>query len=135
MQTFSRNVLVADDSVDVARRLCELLGEVGGVTVVGPAGDGTSALSLFHERRPDAAVLDVSMPGLDGIAVTRAIRAEGAPCLIVLCSNHADPSLRSAGLHAGADHFFHKTLELEALKAAIRQWIAGAAGPGTTDSG
>lgn len=127
-------VLVADDSPTIAGRLCEFVADLGAVEVIGPASDGGAALALFEQHRPHVALLDVSMPVLDGIQVARAMRATGWPCVIALCTNHVEPGLRAAGLAAGADHFFNKSLELDLIGDVISRKLADAARPRITDA-
>lgn len=126
----SPTVLVADDSAHIALLVSELVEEAG-ATVVGPAADGLEALRLYHEARPDAAVLDVQMPGMNGIDVVRSIRAaEASRCTIVVMTSHSEPEIRQQAMAAGADHFLLKGVDIERLLEivpALRPGPAGAA--------
>ena len=106
---------MADDTPAVARRVVELLREVDGVEVVGPVGDGSEALRMFHETAPACVVLDLNMPSLDGLGLLDAIRAEDTQCLLIVLTSHEEPSIRERCVAAGADRVFDKSGEVEAL--------------------
>jgi DNA-binding response OmpR family regulator len=99
-------VLVADDDEDILALLVFRL-ERDGYHVLA-ARDGDEALALAREHRPDAAVLDVAMPGLDGIDVTRALRAELEHTKILLLTARARREDLELGLAAGADSYITK---------------------------
>jgi DNA-binding LytR/AlgR family response regulator len=75
--------VVADDEVHAREEICYLLGEVGGVEVVGEADNGLDALTLIEARKPHAAFLDVQMPGLTGFEVARLLLERAVPTRIV----------------------------------------------------
>lgn len=101
-------VLVADDDADILDLVAFRL-ERAGLAVVS-ATDGERALRLARERLPEIAVLDVMMPALDGLAVTRALRAapETAGIAVVLLTAAAQEDDVARGLEAGADHYVTK---------------------------
>ena len=119
-----RRVLVADDTPAVARRVVELLREVEGVEVVGPVGDGSEALRMFHETAPACVVLDLNMPSLDGLGLLDAIRAEDTQCLLIVLTSHEEPSIRERCVAAGADHFLRKSREFEQVPVLVRAAFA-----------
>lgn len=108
-------VLIADDSTDTAERVADLLREIEGVELVGPACDGDEAVRMFNEHGPEVAVLDLNMPRRSGIEVLRAIRQQPTPCTVLILTSHDEPSLRAACLDAGADAFLHKTTDFELI--------------------
>ncbi len=122
-------VLVADDAVPVAALLGELLTEAGAL-VVGTAWDGAQALRLFEQTRPDAVVLDLERPLLNGLHVLRAIRAQvGLPRpLVIVMTTHGEPALREQCLAAGADHFLDKGTEFERLLEIVAAYTASRSG-------
>ena len=130
-----RLVLVADDSPIVAEALRELVEEAG-AQVLGPAADGTEALRLFLDGAPDIALLDVQMPGMTGIEVTRAIRAApgGERCLVIVVTSSREPEVRRHALAAGADHFLLKG-ELHRVVDLLSARNAGDAPPGAAPDG
>lgn len=113
-------ILVVDDSVVVAARVADLLGEAPGLEVVGIAHDGADALARRERLRPDALVLDLAMPGLDGFAVLARVRAADPGCVVVILSAFDEPSIRARCLADGADGFVAKTEPLDGLPELLR---------------
>ncbi len=113
-------VLVADDDPTFVLLLESLLGSIGCRSV--KAQDGQEALDLFRLRRPDLVVLDISMPGLDGVAVCQEIKSDPAsrltPVILISSSAGMDDHLR--GIAAGADDFFPKPFNPDRLAARVR---------------
>ena len=99
-------VLIADDDEDILALLAFRL-EREGYEVLA-ARDGEEALALARGRRPAVAVLDVAMPGLDGLAVARAIRADGLATRVVLLTARAREEDVRRGIAAGADGYITK---------------------------
>src|SRR4051794_38443735 len=93
------------------------------------AVDGRAALDALAERRPDAVVLDVAMPGVDGLEVTRRLRGAGeqVPVLMLTARDAIDD--RVAGLDAGADDYLVKPFALRELHARLRALLRRAGGP------
>ena len=118
-------VLIADDEPAILELIVHCLD--GLVEEVLRATDGEQALALALERRPDLAVLDVMMPKIDGLAVTRALRenAETRAVPIILVSAAVHDTDVQAGLDAGADRYMKKpfrTLDLRAqVEAALSE--------------
>jgi len=123
-------ILVVEDQPALARLLQKVLTEEG--FLVGVAFDGPSGRDAALEMTPDAVILDVGLPGLDGLAVCRAIRARGLKMpVIMLTARDAVPD-RVAGLEAGADDYVLKPFAFEELLARLRvhlQRSGVAAGP------
>src|SRR5881394_2522236 len=111
-------VLVADDDRAVREALERAL-QLAGYEVE-LAGDGDSALAAIERRTPDAAVLDVMMPGYDGLDVTRRLRREGNRVPVLLLTARDAVGDRVAGLDAGADDYLPKPFALEELLARLR---------------
>src|SRR5512146_3337211 len=83
-------VLLADDHAVVRAGIRQFLEYAGDIEVVAEAGDGREACKLADQRRPDVAVLDIQMPGLSGIDVTRWIRDQGLTCGILILTAYDD---------------------------------------------
>lgn len=117
--------LVADDMPAISSLVSDLLREAG-ADVVAQAFDGAEALQLFDACSPDAVVLDVEMPELNGFQVLQAIRAKerGTRCLAIILTAHSEHSMREQAYAAGADHFLHKSTELERLLKIVPEFIA-----------
>lgn len=120
-------VVVADDQQLVRAGLHRLLELDGGITVVGEAEDGPGALDIVRRERPDVALLDIRMPHLDGIEVTRRLAADpttAAVRVVVLTTFDIDEYIFAA-LRAGAGGFLSKTVGREELCRAVHVVAAG----------
>jgi two-component system, OmpR family, response regulator MprA len=111
-------VLLVDDDAPIRRMLERTLSAEG--YVVSAVADGGSALAHVERSVPDVIVLDVAMPGLDGLAVTRRLRAKRLPVPILLLTARDALEERVAGLDAGADDYLVKPFEIEELTARVR---------------
>ena len=112
------HVLVVDDDEDVRTSLERAL-RVSGFAVRG-AADGISALRAVAELPPDCVVLDINMPGMDGVAVVTALRALGHEVPVCVLSARDTVDDRVAGLEAGADDYLVKPFALDELIARLR---------------
>jgi two-component system response regulator PrrA len=112
------HVLVVDDDEDVRTSLERAL-RVSGFAVRS-AADGISALRAVAELPPDCVVLDINMPGMDGVAVVTALRALGHEVPVCVLSARDTVDDRVAGLEAGADDYLVKPFALDELIARLR---------------
>ncbi len=113
-------VVLVDDQAMIRSGLRLLLESEPGIEVVGEAGTGVEAVEVVHWRRPDIVLMDVQMPGLDGIEATRRIVATGeGPRVIVLTTFDVDEYVFGA-LQAGASGFLLKNAPADDLVEAIR---------------
>jgi len=119
-------VLIADDDPFATRMLTDRLGG-DDVMIVGTASDGDSAVDLTLELVPDLVLMDVSMPGCDGITATERIRARAPEVQIVVLSVNDDPELVLLALRAGAVGFLDKRIEIDALARAVHGIFRGEA--------
>src|SRR4051794_11393726 len=111
-------LLLVDDDPPIRRMLERTLGAEGYEIV--SAADGGAALAAVERSVPDAIVLDVSMPGVDGLAVTRRLRAKGLRVPILLLTARDAVHERIAGLDAGADDYLVKPFDVDELSARVR---------------
>jgi two-component system response regulator MprA len=111
-------VLVADDDRAIRASLVRAL-ELEGYTVTA-VPDGAAALDAARTDPPDVLVLDVMMPGIDGLTVCRVLRAERDRTPILMLTARTETSDRVAGLDAGADDYLPKPFELDELLARLR---------------
>jgi two-component system response regulator MprA len=124
------NVLVVDDEPAVRESLRRAL-ELEGYDVE-LAEDGEAALvRLENGGQPDAVILDVLMPGIDGLEVCRRLRARGSEVPILMLTARAEVDSRVAGLDAGADDYLPKPFALAELLARLRALMRRAGGDGT----
>jgi DNA-binding response OmpR family regulator len=117
-------IVVADDDADILDLVALTLERVG--HVVHRARDGEEALELVRRERPDLAVLDVSMPKLDGFELTRRLRDDPATTgvRIVLLTALVQDSDVSAGLDAGAHDYVRKPFSPEELQTRVAELLA-----------
>ncbi|WP_433826890.1 response regulator [Actinoplanes sp. CA-015351] len=117
-------VLLADDHALVRTGFRVILEMEEDISVVGEAADGERATELALRLRPDVVLMDVEMPGVDGLEATRRIAAAGGPSVLILTTFDRDDYLYAA-LQAGASGFLLKNGTPEALTEAVRVIAAG----------
>lgn len=102
-------LLIADDSATFRKRLLETVSQIPGVEIVRAAEDGTEALAAARSLLPDVAILDIQMPGVNGLEVLREIRQDLNGMVVIMLTNHADKQYEEKSLELGADYFFLKS--------------------------
>jgi DNA-binding NarL/FixJ family response regulator len=119
-------VLVVDDQELVRSGFCVILDAADGITVVGEAADGEAAVSQVAAHQPDVVLMDIRMPGMDGLAATRQITSgpSAAPRVVILTTFDLDDYVYEA-LRAGASGFLLKDSPRHDLIAAVRAAAAG----------
>lgn len=119
-------VLLADDQ-EMVRSGLRMILELAGIEVVGEAGDGAEAVALAAELKPDVVLMDVRMPGTDGIEATRRIVEADLPCrVVILTTFDLDMHVYDA-LVAGAAGFLLKDASAQQLVSAVERTVAGEA--------
>ena len=121
----SVRVLLADDQPLMLVGLAILIGDTEDLEVVGQAGNGHEAVHLVRELRPDVVVMDIRMPGMDGIEATRQATAEPDPPKVLVLTTFDDDEYVYGALRAGASGFLLKSMALDAILEAIRVVAAG----------
>lgn len=111
-------ILVAEDDVRLRKSLVAALVAVG--HEVSETGDGLEALGLLAGNTHHAGVLDITMPGMDGVSVIRAARAQGCGALLLLSTARGELGDKVGGLDAGADDYLVKPYSTEELLARLR---------------
>jgi DNA-binding NarL/FixJ family response regulator len=127
-------VLLADDQSLVRTGFTMILDAQPGIEVVGEAGDGAAAVTMARVLQPDVVLMDVRMPGTDGIAATAQITAERPATRVLILTTFDLDDYVHAGLRAGASGFLLKDVPAPDLVAAIRTVAAGESvlAPGAT---
>jgi two-component system response regulator NreC len=120
-------ILLADDHPILRTGLRTLLEQEPDMQVVGEAGDGGEAVTLAQRLQPDVIVMDISMPGLDGLEATRQVRSLGLRAQVLMLTVHAQERYLFPVLKAGAAGYLNKTAVDTELVAAIRTVAAGGA--------
>ena len=118
-------VVIADDQASVRQGLVLLLGGLPGINVVGAAADGEQALALVAEQQPDAILLDLHMPVLDGIGATRRLVAEHPGVAIVVLTTYADDNSVLEALQAGARSYLTKDADRTDIARALQAAAGG----------
>ncbi|PRY00933.1 response regulator transcription factor [Allonocardiopsis opalescens] len=118
-------VVVADDQSAVREGLVALLGLLDGVSVAGAAADGEQALRLVAEHRPDAVLMDLRMPVVDGVRATELIVQQYPDVAVVVLTTYADDESIAAALRAGARGYLTKNAGRAEIAAALHAAVAG----------
>jgi len=126
------SILIIDDEQPARDRLQRLVVDLPGFRVVGQAANGTDAMDQVRRLRPDVLLLDISMPGMDGMALARLLHDEGASPAIVFCTAYQDQALNA--FEVEAVDYVVKPVRAERLAAALekaRRFLGqnGAPGP------
>ena len=119
------NVVLADDHQVVRKGLRALLESERGITVLGEAGDGIEAVQVVEATKPDVLVVDITMPGLDGLNVARKVRKQVPQTQVVMLSMHAHEAYVLEALRNGALGYVLKDADVADLLLAIRRAAAG----------
>jgi DNA-binding NarL/FixJ family response regulator len=120
-------VVAADDQRVVREGLALLLSLLPGVEVVGTAADGNEALALVAQLRPDVVLMDLRMPGLDGMEATRRLRAEHQAVKVIVLTTYADDQSVVGALQAGADGYLTKDAGGDEIRQALERVLDGQA--------
>jgi DNA-binding NarL/FixJ family response regulator len=118
-------LVIADDQAIVREGLRAMLAKEPDFEVVGEAADGNEALELCRTLQPDLVLMDVMMPGVDGLAATRAIRSEDCATSILMLSTYENPDYLLETVKAGASGYVVKDAGRRELIGAIREALGG----------
>ena len=119
------SILIADDETLIRTALAALLNLEGDLSIAAQATTGDEAVALARHHQPDVALLDLQMPGLDGISVAEALRQTLPGCASIIITSHGRPGHLKRALAAGARGFLPKTTSADLLATAIRAVHAG----------
>jgi DNA-binding NarL/FixJ family response regulator len=118
-------LLIADDHEVVRAGLRTLLSELRDIEIVGEATEGTEVVRLARRHRPDVILLDVRMPGSDGLAVLLSMRAELPEIPVVMFSAYDNPTYVARAMALGAVGYLNKSALRDEIASAVRQAGAG----------
>jgi two-component system response regulator DesR len=118
-------VLLAEDQQMMRGALALLLRLEPDIEVVAEAGSGDEAVAAALRERPDVALLDIEMPGMNGLDAATALRAELPSCRVLILTTFGRPGYLRRAMEAGASGFLVKDAPVEELAAAIRRVLAG----------
>jgi DNA-binding NarL/FixJ family response regulator len=118
-------VVIADDHPIFRTGLRQVLEADTALRVVGEAGDGEQALTVIESIQPDLAVLDIDMPGANGLDVTRTLRDRRSPTRVILLTLHTDAWFLNTALDAGAQGYVPKESAVTEIVGAIKSVHAG----------
>ncbi|GHO61102.1 response regulator [Ktedonobacter robiniae] len=120
-------VVIADDHLMVRKGLRLMLEEEGGeeIKLVGDAADGAAVVAMVEQAQPDVVVMDIRMPGMNGLAALERIRTMWPHIAVLLLTTYDEDELLIQGLQAGASGYFLKETPVETLLDAIRSAARG----------
>jgi DNA-binding NarL/FixJ family response regulator len=118
--TMTVRVLIVDDHALVRQSVAKAVASEDDIEVVGEAADGPTALHAVEELAPDLVVLDIAMPGTDGLAVAERLRSEHPDVRVLFLSMHDDDGSLQRALALGAAGFVSKSASIEQLLEALR---------------
>lgn len=118
-------VLLVDDHPIVRRGLHHVLRDEACIEVIGEAADGDEALARTQQLKPDVVVMDLTMPGLNGVEATRSVRAQCPDSRVLILTMHDDPESLREVLRAGASGYVTKGMVAEELALAIAAVASG----------
>ena len=118
-------MLLVDDQELVRAGLRGILRASHGFEIVGELGDGAGVVAAVEEHRPDVVVMDVRMPGVDGVEATRRLAAVDAAPPVLVLTTFEDDEILAGALRAGADGFLLKGVPADDLQRAVRAVAAG----------
>lgn len=115
-------VLIVDDSPIIRERLKSMLSEVAKVETVSLAKDASEALDSMHTLNPEVIVLDIQMPGSNGIDLLSKIKRKQEAPLVVVLTNLSDTQYRKKCTDAGADYFLNKSTEFDKVTEVLDKY-------------
>jgi DNA-binding NarL/FixJ family response regulator len=129
------SIVIVDDHAIMREGLSQVLAQQPDLEIAGTSGDGRQSLKLIDELRPDVIILDITMPGLNGIEVARQVRERWTGCAVVMLSMHASSEYVFQAMEAGARGYLKKESAARDIVEAVRAVHAGRRylGPGIAE--
>jgi DNA-binding NarL/FixJ family response regulator len=114
-------IFIADDSEILKERLVEVLSEIEGVHILGQGAETVEIIQAVERLKPDLVILDIQMPGGNGIHVLETLKKKENPPIIIMFTNFPYLQYRKRCLDGGADYFFYKGTEFEKLIDTVKK--------------
>ena len=112
-------IVIIDDSDLLRKTVGRALKEIKNVEIVGEANNGLTALDVIKDMQPDLIILDIRMPGLNGISVLKKIKEQDIRCKICILTNYPQQQYKEKCLEEGADYFFDKNKDFKSMLSTI----------------
>ena len=112
-------IVIIDDSDLLRKTVGRACKEIKNVEIVCEANNGLAALDVIKEKQPDLIILDIRMPGLNGISVLGKMKELGIRCKICILTNYPQPQYKEKCLEEGADYFFDKNKDFKSMLNTI----------------
>ena len=114
-----KQVLIVDDSEQIRERIVALLAESPQICIAGEAGDGLEAFEAVRKTHPDTVILDIRLPGQNGMALLKAFKSLYPQMAVIMLTNLDDDRYRRQCLRLGADHFLSKSMDFDKIVGVI----------------
>lgn len=116
-------VFIVDDSALVRERIITMISEHPGIEITGQAENALEGIDSIRKLKPDVVILDIRMPGGNGIEVLKNIKKNSSGPTIIILTNYPYPQYRKKCMEAGADFFFDKSTEFNKIIEVIKKLI------------
>jgi DNA-binding NarL/FixJ family response regulator len=113
------DILIVDDNLLFTERMISMLDDVTDIRYINVASDYNEAFKFVNEETPDLVLLDINLPGKNGIELLRKIREVSTTCQVIMITNHADDYYRQLCTSIGADHFLDKSNDFASVPEII----------------
>ena len=122
-----------DDSVLVGKRIAAMLSEFTEIELLDQVKDGLEAVERIRTLKPDAVILDIGLPGRNGVEILEDIKRENLAPMVMILTNYPYPQYQRRCVEAGADFFFDKSIEFDRVPETFKQLIERSSkSPGST---
>ena len=118
-------VLVVDDSTIVGERIAVMLSEFTEIELLDQVKDGLKAVERIRALKPDVVILDIGLPGRNGVEILEDVKREKLAPIVMILTNYPYPQYQQRCAEAGADYFFDKSIEFDRVPQTFKQLIHG----------
>ncbi len=120
----TRTILIVDDNLNFVDRIIGMLNEIKSVSKIIVASDFEEARKVLLEERPSVALLDINLPGKNGIELLKLIRRNDNDCEVIMITNHADEYYRQQCFDLGARHFLDKSNDFAQVPGLVNSYLS-----------